>query len=130
MSESQIWTKSIPNSEIISVAPVIAGNVIVFVTQDEMGHDFVYGMSLYDGLVRWKHRSSHDIKELVTRNGTVFFVGHSSDFFNDPEGKRPKSDPVDVPTIIDVDPYIDDVAVSFAGLLAIDVGSGRLKSDW
>jgi outer membrane protein assembly factor BamB len=118
-------------SEKLTCAPVLAGNVLVFATND-VNKDYLYGVSLYDGSLRWKHKISHSISdaEIFTANGTVFFKGHTSDFYIDPLGERAKNEPADVPNTCDVDPHPQDIAVSHRGVVALDVGSGRLKSDW
>ncbi len=113
----------------IVCAPVLAGNVLVFCTVKD-GENFLFGVSLYDGSTLWKHRISREIDKIATANGTVFFLGHTSDFYVNPLGQSAKNNPSDVPSACDVDPLPHDIAVTFLGVVALDVGSGRLKSDW
>ncbi len=121
------WSKP---SDKISCAPVLAGDVLVVAAIDDMGHAVLQGWDIYENSKRWEHKISHEINELVTCNGTVFFEGHAADFFNEPMGGPAKSDPPDLPKSYDVDPHAENVTVETIGVLALDVGSGRLKSAW
>ncbi|MCA9065408.1 MAG: PQQ-binding-like beta-propeller repeat protein, partial [Planctomycetaceae bacterium] len=114
----------------LTSAPVLVGNVLVTATSDDMGHAVLRGLDIHDKTRLWEHRSSHEINEIVTQNGTIFFEGHAADFYNDPMGKPAKSDPKDRPKAYDVDPDARNITVDSIGVLALDVGSGRLKSDW